>query len=200
MKDIRHALKKQSKEWLIDRLVELSVVDDANADRIRLSLVAEQEDEAKMTVNLKRQIDKAVKKIEDHGPGSWKSPLPTDAFDSVVDALTMVLSKNQRHVVIDTSEYALVRIDKLFELQDECELEYLVDAFRELHLESCRKLKPDPCALGTRFAELSRKTEWGFFDGPPDGYNDILGNAGLAAFQAGSNRQQQGASDRSRKS
>jgi len=76
----------------------------------------------------------------------------------------------------------LIKLDSVFELQDECELEYLVDAFRHLHLGACYKLKPDQRILGMRMAELSQQTEWGFFDGPPDGYFEALGQEGLSVF------------------
>lgn len=175
-------LEKQSKSWLVERLLELSGVHRANADRILLSLSAEQPNEQKVIVDFKVQIDKAVADIEDHGPGTWKSNLPREGFDAVADALTIVLSKNMLDAVIQTAEYALVKLDSIFELQDECELEYLVDAFRHLHLEACQRSAPDVCSLGGRLAELSKKTEWGFFDGPPDGYAHILGQNGLAAY------------------
>jgi len=49
-------------------------------------------------------------------------------------------------------------------------------------LEACNRLGPNPCSLGKRLAELGRQTEWGFFDGPPDGYGEVLGQEGLSAF------------------
>lgn len=182
MKITRQLLEKQSKSWLVERLLELSNIEDANADRIMLSLSAEQSDEPKVIIDFRHQIDKAVKVIEEHGPGSWESNLPSEGFDAVADALTIVLSKNMLDAVIQSTEYALLKLDIIFELQDECELEYLVDAFRQLHLEACQRLKPDVCALGARLAMLSKQTEWGFFDGPPDGYAHLLGQDGLAAY------------------
>lgn len=184
MKVNRQVLEKQSKSWLVERLLELSGVDSANADRILLSLSAEQSNEERVISDFKGQIDKAVADIEDHGPGTWKSNLPSEGFDAVADALTIVLSKNMIKAVIETTEYALVKLDSIFELQDECELEYLVDAFRHLHLEACQRSAPDVCTLGARLAELSKQTEWGFFDGPHAGYAHILGQKGLAAYLA----------------
>lgn len=146
-----------------------------------LSLIADDEDGRECVAKFKRQLDKATEEIVGHGPGSWKSQLPTTGFDSVADALAVMLPKNLQ-AVIEISEYALIRLDSVFELQDECELEYLVDAFRHLHLEACYKLKPNPSSLGLRLAELGRQTEWGFFDGPPDGYSEVLGREGLSAF------------------
>jgi hypothetical protein len=181
MKDLKLHLKRKSKEWLIDQLVELSIADDANADRIRLRLIADDEDCHECVAKFKRQLDKATEEIVSHGPGGWKSQLPTTGFDSVADALAVMLPKNLK-AVIEISEYALIKLDNVFELQDECELEYLVDAFRHLHLEACYKFRPDPCSLGKRLAELGQQTEWGFFDGPPDGYGEVLGQEGLSAF------------------
>lgn len=184
MRVTRQLLEKQSKSWLVERLLELSGVDSASTDRILLSLSAEQSNQEKVISDFTGKIDKAVADIEDHGPGTWKSNLPTEGFDAVADALTIVLSKNMINAVIQTTEYALVKLDSIFELQDECELEYLVDAFRHLHLEACQRSAPDVRTLGARLAELSKQTEWGFFDGPPDGYAHILGQEGLAAYIA----------------
>jgi hypothetical protein len=181
MKDLKYRLKKKSKEWLINELFELSLADDTNADRILLSLAADDDGASESATKFKNQLDKAVELIVEHGPGSWRSQLPTSGFDIVADALALMLPKNL-NVVIETSEYALVKLDSVFELQDECELEYLIDAFRHLHLEACYKLKPDPCSLGVRLAELGKQTEWGFFDGPPDGYGEVLGQEGLSAY------------------
>jgi hypothetical protein len=177
-------LEKQSHSWLVERLLDLTGIDSANTDRIMLSLSAEHSNGVKVIAHFKRQIDKATADIEDHGPGTWESNLPSEGFDAVADALTIVLSKNMINAVIQTTEYALVKLDSIFELQDECELEYLVDAFRHLHLEACHRSTPDVCSLGSRLAELSQQTEWGFFDGPPDGYAHILGQNGLAVYLA----------------
>lgn len=183
MKNLKLKLKKKSKEWLVDQLFELCLADDTNTDRILLSLAAADDDASSCAAKFKQQIDKAVEQIVEHGPGSWKSPLRDSEFGIVADALALMLPKNLE-VVLETSEYALVKLDSVFELQDECELEHLVDAFRHLHLDACYKLKPDPCSLGIRLAELGKSTEWGFFDGPPEGYCEVLGREGLAAYLA----------------
>ena len=183
MKEIRQKLEKKSKDWLVDQLVELSIADEANADRIMQCLVAEDEDDVECVTKFKRQIDEAMSVIFDHGPGTWKSQLPTTGFDSVAETLAVVMPAKAK-AVIEIAEYALFKLDSAFELQDECELEYLVDVFRSLHLEACYRSKPDPVALGLRLAELGRETEWGFFDGPPAGYSEILGKEGISAFRS----------------
>jgi hypothetical protein len=174
MNNIERKLQKKSKEWLINQLVELSDADPVVADRLKLKLVAQDEYGPGCIAKFKRQLDKAARAIIDHGPGSWDSQVPTTGFDSVVDALAVLVSKNL-NAVMEISEYGLVKLDSVFDLQDECELEYLVDDFRQLHLQACNKLEPDPRALAVRLAELRKQTEWGFFDGPPEGYSKLLG-------------------------
>ena len=183
MEEIRQRLDKKSKDWLVDLIVELSIADNANTDRIWLHLIAEDEGDKACVRQFKDQIDKAVSEIFDHGPGSWNSPLPTTGFDTVADTLAIVMPERAK-VVIEIAEYAMIKLDSVFELQDECEFDYLIDAFRALHLESCLRLKPDPIALGSRLAELDLQTEWGLFGGPPAGYSEVLGKEGRAAFKS----------------
>jgi len=111
-------VQRKSKEWLIDQLVELAIADDAVADRIMLSLAAQDEDGPECVARFKRQLDKAAEVIVDHGPGSWKSQVPTTGFDGVADVLAIMLPKNLK-AVMEISEYALVKLDSVFELQDE---------------------------------------------------------------------------------
>lgn len=183
MADIRQILKEQSKEWLADRLVELSLLDSTIADRLELSLVAEAANEQDVAATFREHLDIATAEIEHHGPATGTAGIATGSFDAVADALTIVLSKNLTSTVLELSEYALLKLDRIFDLQDECELEYLVDAFRHLHLECCYRLKLDPVTLGRHLGELARSSEWGFFDGPPAGYSEVLGQKGLSAFQ-----------------
>lgn len=183
MKNLKQKLKGKSKDWLVDQLFQLCVADNTNTERILLSLSAEDDGGIDLARKFTKRLDKAVEEIVDHGPGSWDSQLPSAGFDIVLDALTDMLPKNLTDVM-EIAEYALVKLDSIFELQDECELEYLVDEFRELHLQACRDLKPDPSILGARLAELAKVTEWGFFDGPPTGYAEVLGKEGLAAYKS----------------
>lgn len=184
MKYLKQRLQKMSKEWLVGQLMELSRADEMNTDRILLGLSAAGDEPKACAAKFKKQIDKAAEQIVEHGAGSWNSPLPTGGFDLVADALAEMMYRNQNEIV-DTVEYALVKLDSVYELQDECELKYLVDAFTHLHLESCLRLKPEPCALGKRLAELVRAIEWGFFDDILDRYSELLGDKGLVAFEKG---------------
>jgi len=99
MKDLRQKLKTKSKDWLIDKLIELSLADDSNADRILLSLAAADDSGDKIIVKFKHQLDRAVEQIIEHGSGSWKSPVPTTGFDSVADALAVMLPKNLKETM-----------------------------------------------------------------------------------------------------
>jgi hypothetical protein len=181
-KFIREQLQVQTKEWLLERLFEFSADDDINSDRILLYLAAEKNDDLEVIKDFKSALDKAVEEVKVHGLATWNDPLPLGGLDNIADALAKVSVNGKHSVVLEISEYALLGLDLISELQDECELDYLIDAFRHLHLSACYNLKPDPEHFGIHLAELANKSEWGYFDGPPDGYTEVLGQAGLSSY------------------
>ena len=181
---IREQLEAQTKEWLIERLCEFAMDDDRNADRMLLYMSAEKSDEGKVIKDFKTAIDKAIEQIKVHGSATWKDQLSLTELNNIVDTLATVSVNGKHSVVLEITEYALLELDSISELQDECELDYLIDAFRDLHLTACYKLKPDPQSFGTHLATLANKSEWGFFDGPPDGYASVLGTEGLSSYVA----------------
>ena len=181
-KTLREQLKEQSKEWLIERLCEFAVDDGISADRILLYLSAEKAHDGEVIVDFKGTIDKAIKQIKDHGPADWRNKLPRRALYDIADALTHVQLMDKQTVVLEIAEYALLEFDSISGLQDECELDYLIEAFRHLHVSACYKLKSDPETLGAHLAHLANKTNWWLFDGPPKEYTEFLGQIGLAAY------------------
>ncbi len=181
-KSYREQLKKQSKEWLIERLCEFAVDDGINADRILLYLSAEKAHEDEVIVDFKGTIDKAIKQIKNHGRADWRNELPLRALYDIADALTHMQLMDKQKVVLEIAEYVLLEFDSIAEFQDECELDYLIEAFRHLQVSACYKLKSDPEALGAHLAHLANKTNWWLFDGPPKEYTEFLGQVGLAAY------------------
>lgn len=53
----------------------------------------------------------------------------------------------------------------------------------ELHRAACRAARPEPVELATRWFHLRRESGLGWFDHFPDGYEDVLGEIGLAEFR-----------------
>ena len=182
VKAIREQLQVQTKEWLLDRLCEFAFDDDINADRILLYLSAEKNDELEIIRDFKATIDKALKQVKDHGPADWRNKLPRRALYDIADALAHVWFNTRQNAVLEIAEYALLGLDSISVLQDECELDYFIATFRDLHLKACDKLKPDPEYFGTHLAQLANKTDWWLFDGPPKGYAEVLGSIGLASY------------------
>ena len=54
---------------------------------------------------------------------------------------------------------------------------------QDLHLEACRKAKPDPVALGERLFDWEMRSEFDTFDGAVETYAELLGERGLAAYR-----------------
>jgi hypothetical protein len=182
--ELRKQLQAQTKEWLIDRLCDLTLYDDIATDRILLFLAAREKSESDIITEFNSKLDKAIKQIREHGGYDWRAPMPTEALCNVADALAEVIN-NDAYAVLEIAEYALLKIDSIRHFQDECELDYVIHAFRDLHLEVCYRLKPDPVHFGKHLAELANKTEYGLFNGPPDGYAQVLGQQGLTAYAVG---------------
>ncbi len=156
--------------------------DDISKDRILLYLSAEKAHDAEVIVDFKGTIDKAIKQIKNHGRADWRNELPLRALYDIADALTHVQLMDKQNVVLEIAEYVLLEFDSISELQDECELDYLISAFRQVHVSACYKLKSDPEAFGAHLAHLANKTNWWIFDGPPKEYTEFLGQIGLAAY------------------
>ncbi len=94
-----------------------------------LYLSAEKAHDAEVIVDFKGTIDKAIKKIKDHGRADWRNELPLRALYDIADALTHVQLMDKQSVVLEIAEYVLLEFDSISEFQDECELDYLIEAF-----------------------------------------------------------------------
>src|SRR6202022_2735418 len=53
----------------------------------------------------------------------------------------------------------------------------------EIHLAACRKAKSDPIALARALFTREVDSEWEFFHGASEAYEDVLGEAGLAEYR-----------------
>ena len=129
----------------------------------------------------KAKLDAAAAEILETGPVISGRDLKTKGFDEVADALAEMVPKSVM-LILEVSEYALINLDKVFDPQRENELQYLVDAFRSLHLEACFNLMLDSTVIAKRLIDLRNATEWGLFDGPPHGYAQALGKIGLENY------------------
>lgn len=59
----------------------------------------------------------------------------------------------------------------------------LINVFEKLHLEACRKAKPEPAELARRLYERYMSSDWGVFAEAPETYGAILGKKGKEAYQ-----------------
>ena len=180
VKTLNEQLQMQTREWLIDRLCEFAVDDGINADRIPLYLSAEKDNEDEVIKDFKVIIDKAIKQVTTHGSADWRNKLPSRALWDVAESLAKVSRYDKEKAVLEIAEYALLGVDSISGLQDECELDGVIGVFRDLHISACHKLKLDPAHFGTHLAQLANKTDWWLFE--PKEYAEFLGEPGLASY------------------
>jgi hypothetical protein len=53
----------------------------------------------------------------------------------------------------------------------------------EIHLAACHQAKPDPIELARVLFARELDSDWDFFHGASEAYEDILGDAGLAEYR-----------------
>ena len=104
----------------------------------------------------------------------WLPPLLRTALDSpkatgVPEAIELALWRSEALVMaVQDSEY----------WSSDLETPLL-----SLHLEACRRFRPDPRALAQRMAQLKSYPGIGWLDRWPAGYEDLIGPDGLAEWQ-----------------
>jgi uncharacterized Zn finger protein len=180
MKDVRAWLLLQTKETLVDMLIEASAEDEPLNHRLMLKATATR------GVNLatyRKVLDQAISTdefVDYRGVyGYWRQA------DGAVDAIADLLDQGHGDAVIELSEYALAKVEHALEYVDDSDgyMHTLLDRLQELHLAACRQAKPDPEALAERLFQWELNGEWDTFYGATKTYAKVLGKRGRAHYR-----------------
>ena len=106
-------------------------------------------------------------------------------IQEVVDALAAWIPGGRAAQVVDLTEYAATRVEKLLEECDDSngELGELLGSIGELHLAACRKARPDPVELAGRLLHHELHDDLDTFFHAAERYADVLGEQGLAEYR-----------------
>lgn len=182
IKSIKRRLADKPKDWLLDSLALLATTDHSSMNRLTTLLAADEPNSTKFWNKIKKQLDSAAEQVEMHGPATVDDPSPTEAFESVHAILKMLVRKLPEEV-IELSEYAIIKLDDVFDYQYDTELVDHVDAFIKLHQEAFMASDQDKIEFARRMAKLNATFVWAHFDGPPKGYEKVLGVKGIKVFE-----------------
>lgn len=107
-------------------------------------------------------------------------------IDRVLDEVQKLIDAGFPEAAIEAAEYALTLLeDALGQVDDSNgEMGALAGRAQEIHLTACEQAQPDPVELGEKLARWALRSDWEIFLDSPDSYADLLGELGLARFEA----------------
>jgi uncharacterized Zn finger protein len=102
----------------------------------------------------------------------------------VAELLRGLIAEGRAAIAAELADYAMHRGLSTYERIDDSAGSFgdLLREIAALHLEACRKARPDPEALGRALFALQLRDQWEFFDRSK--YAPLLGDAGRKAYRA----------------
>lgn len=181
--DLRAYLLNLDKEDLV-----LLLVDHADEDERlhrRLALRAAQAAPGSANVSVwKQTFDEAV--------GTDDFVHYREAYDyacgieDVIESLEEFLRNGQAEKVIGLAEYGLEELEECLGHVDDSDgwMGGLLARLQELHLDACRRARPDPVELAERLFEAEMDSSYDAFHRAAFVYADVLGEVGLTRYRA----------------
>jgi uncharacterized Zn finger protein len=181
--DLERLLADQPREALVELLLELAGRDHQVADRLALRL-ARSADGGVDVAALRAAFDRAA------AAGSGFVPYTEVAayargLDEVVDEVEGLLGRGHAEAVVELAEHGLRTVEDALDTVDDSDghVGSLLDRLRALHLDACRRARPDPLALADRLVAWELEGAWETFLGAAEHYAEVLGEAGLARYR-----------------
>jgi uncharacterized Zn finger protein len=178
--DIETWLQKLPPEKLVETIMSQAMHDDEFYNVLKFRVAAEQP--VANTREMRTVIRQAMT-IDDFI--SWRE---TSGYyrgvEAVIARINKMLAKHPAEVV-GLVEYALELWEGAIELIDDSDggMGMILDELHKLHLEACKKAKPDPVALAGTLFDRHVNSGWDFFSGAYESYGTILGQKGKAHYR-----------------
>ena len=181
--DLRTYLLKLSKDDLVSLLVDHA--DDDERLHRRLALRAALAAPGSANVSLwKQTFDEAV--------GTEDFVHYQEAYDyacgieEAIESLEDFLRNGQAEKAIGLAEYGLDELEECLEHVDDSDgcVGDLIARLQALHLDACRRARPDPVELAERLFEAEMDSSYDTFHRAALVYAEVLGEVGLTRYRA----------------
>lgn len=180
--DARAHLERQSKESLIELVLEHALEDKSLRERLLLD--AARSNPAGLDLDTyRRAIKDAVK------PGGFVDYYEAGAYAhgirKVAQELSGLLRDGHAATCIDLTEYALKQIERAIGQVDDSngQVGGVLDDLQVLHLEACKQAKPDGVKLARHLFKWELESQWEVFYGAAETYRKVFGKEGLAEYR-----------------
>ncbi len=183
MEDVRIYLRRQTKDVLVEWVMEQAV----NDDRLRRQLLMKAAAKVSKGIDVatwRLMIDNAVD--ADDFIGYREMYDYASGIEEVIDSVEALLKEGHAAEVIEITEHALEAVEEAIHSVDDSDghMGGLLERLQDLHLSACRKAKPDPEELARRLFAWELRTDWDTFYGASKTYAHVLGRKGLAVYRA----------------
>lgn len=192
---MRDFLARQDQVWLADELIRAAETDPLLAARLRSAaesgLVpsaagsdAIDADVAGELAGLRRQMGNAIRPYAYPEYGAARGY--ADRMHELLDQVDDMTEDGLPDAAMGMAEHALGLLEEAYGLFDDSDgdLGSVQVRAEAIHLNACEAGRPDPVMLGTRLAAWALRSDWEIFAGAPSEYAEVLGPAGLAAFES----------------
>ena len=182
-KDVRDHLESLEKEVLVEMIMQQAQEDD----HLRENLFMQTAKKASGGCNL-GALKKIIRNAID--PGDFMDYHSMRSYarnvDNVLDMVEGLVKDGHAAEVIELAEYAIEEVEVAIQSVDDSngEMGDMLHRLHEIHLNACRKAKPDPEKLAERLFEKELNSEWEAFYGAAKTYAPVLGKKGLAIYRS----------------
>jgi uncharacterized Zn finger protein len=182
LNDARAHLERQSKETLIELLLEHALEDKSLRERLLLD--AARSNPAGLDLETYRRAIKAAVKpsgfVDYYEAGAY-----AHGIRKVTQELHGLLRDGHAAACIDLAEYALKQVERAIGHVDDSDghMSYVLEDLQALHLEACRQAKPDGVKLARRLFKWELESQWEVFYGAAETYRKVFGKEGLAEYR-----------------
>jgi uncharacterized Zn finger protein len=180
---IREHLRAKGVEGLVEMVVGLAERDPSLLKELELSAAAAGADDTTLVAQFKKAITDATRThgyVEYRRMRGW-----VQGIESVLEQVAGLIENGRAALVLRLLDHFFARMDQVLENIDDSDGggAHVYAKARDIHLAACRRAKPDPIALARALFAREVDSEWEFFRGASEAYEDILGDVGLAEYR-----------------
>lgn len=181
--DARERLEALAREELVEMLIDHAHEDEALARKLLLLAARPVDGASADLASVFALVDQA---FVVHGFVPYREVSGyVRGIDETIDVLDGLLEDGRAGDVVELAEHALAAAERALDNVDDSggEIGDVIRRLEELHLDACRRARPDRAALAERLFAWELNGAWGVFDRAVEGYAEVLGDQGLARYR-----------------
>lgn len=180
---IRAYLCAQGVEALVARIMDLAEQDPALFEELEFAAALESADDTALTAAVRKAVTDATRIrgfIEYREAPAWAR-----GVDRVLDRIAALVTQGRAGIALALLDHFFERMEKALGAIDDSDGHAggLTTRGCDIHLEACRRAKPEPVNLARDLFARETESDWDFFHAASATYEDVLGVAGLAEYR-----------------